>query len=133
MCQSLPDFPNLIEDLDPYAIGNPAYELQNRESFCFVGSGGYSASKINYFYYVFLLLSLDGSHVLEQKLAPNYYPNLGLEAPKGNHNLSTIKIGKLDNISYVSNSVYTLQKDSISSKNSTHETLAKIQDQHTRD
>ena len=67
MCQSFPDFPNLIEDLDPYAIGNPAQKLQNKESFCFIGSGDYSASKINSFYYVFLLLSLDGSHELEQQ------------------------------------------------------------------
>ena len=67
MCQSFPDFPNLIEDLDPYAIGNPAQKLQNKESFCFIGSGGYSASKINSFYCVFLLLSLDGNHELEQQ------------------------------------------------------------------
>ena len=80
--------------------------MQNQEGLCFIGGDGYSISKTSSFYYVFLLLSLDGIHELEQKLAPNYYPNLGLEAPKGHHNLSTIKIGKLDTISYVNNNVY---------------------------
>ena len=55
---------------------------KTKRVFCLIGGGGYSASKINSFYYVFLLLSLDGSHELEQKTSTKLLSKLRVGSTK---------------------------------------------------